>query len=154
MPRGDLSQQVLPELKCRGRNLEMPNTGKPSRGCEECKARKVKVCTSISGCLSSLCLRSYSVHCDQTFPACQRCQRNIRRCSGYPNPLDIALRNTFSTDVTQQRRLTSLSENARHHSYSTVPRPMTRYWHNQAVCMFFHDYLVSQVNTCSGWMKK
>lgn len=120
----------------------MPNTGKPSRGCKECKARKVRVCARVIGFLSSLCLRLYSVQCDQTSPACQRCQRNSRQCSGYAAPLDIALRNTFSTNVTQPRRLSPLSENARHHSYSSVPIPMTRDWRNQAICMFFHDYTV------------
>ncbi len=128
----------------------MPNTGKPSQGCKECKARKVKVCVRINGCLSSLCLCLYYVQCDQTVPACQRCQRNSRRCSGYPNPLDIALRNTFSTDVSEQRRLSSLPENARHHSFSTLPIPMTRDWHNQAVCMFFHDYLVVPKESAIG----
>ena len=102
------------------------------------------------GFLSSLCLYLHSVQCDQTSPACQRCQRNSRQCPGYPAPIDIALRNTFSTNVTHHRRLSPLSENARHFSYSAVPIPMTRDWSNQAVCMFFHDYLVVPTESAIG----
>ena len=102
------------------------------------------------GFLSSLCLCLYSVQCDQTSPACQRCQRNSRQCSGYPAPIDIALRNTFSTNVTHHRGLSPLSENVRHYSCSVVPIPMTRDWRNQAVCMFFHDYLVVPTGSAIG----
>ena len=100
--------------------------------------------------LSNLYLRSYSVQCDQASPACQRCQRNTRQCSGYPSQLDVALRNTFSTDITRQRKLSSVSENANYSSYSTHPTPMTRDWRNQAVCMFFHDYHVLPKESANG----
>ena len=102
------------------------------------------------GFISSLCLCLYSIQCDQTSPACQRCQRNSRQCSGYPAPIDIALRNTFSTNVTHHRGLSPLSENVRHYSCSAVPIPMTRDWQNQAVCMFFHDYLVVPTGSAIG----
>jgi hypothetical protein len=50
----------------------MPFDGQPSRGCRECRQRRVK--------------------CDQTAPACQRCCRAGRTCPGYQSRTDLVFR--------------------------------------------------------------
>ena len=97
-----------------------------------------------------LYLLLFSIQCDQTSPARQRCQRYSRKCSGYPASLDIAFRNTCSTNITHHPMLPPLSKDARHHSFATVPTPMARDWRNQAVCKFFHDYLVVSGGSAIG----
>ncbi|KAL2068930.1 hypothetical protein VTL71DRAFT_15268 [Oculimacula yallundae] len=50
----------------------MVNTGKPSRGCYMCRARRIK--------------------CDEGKPGCMRCQKSKRICPGYRDPIELKLR--------------------------------------------------------------
>ncbi|PVI00093.1 hypothetical protein DM02DRAFT_642649 [Periconia macrospinosa] len=50
----------------------MPYTGKPSKGCDMCKSRRIK--------------------CDETKPICNNCIKSGRRCPGYREEFDIMFR--------------------------------------------------------------
>ncbi|KAK0109827.1 hypothetical protein ONS95_002498 [Cadophora gregata] len=50
----------------------MVNTGKPSRGCYMCRARRIK--------------------CDEGKPGCMRCQKSKRVCPGYRDAFELKLR--------------------------------------------------------------
>ncbi|KAF2175423.1 hypothetical protein K469DRAFT_610743 [Zopfia rhizophila CBS 207.26] len=51
----------------------MPNVGKPSKGCLNCRERKVK--------------------CDQKRPSCSQCLRIQKQCHGYRDPLNMMFKN-------------------------------------------------------------
>ncbi|KAF2195344.1 hypothetical protein K469DRAFT_698926 [Zopfia rhizophila CBS 207.26] len=51
----------------------MVYTGKPSRGCQMCKNRRIK--------------------CDEKRPICGQCQKSGRTCPGYPDEFDLVFRN-------------------------------------------------------------
>ncbi|KAH9867264.1 hypothetical protein IAQ61_007856 [Plenodomus lingam] len=51
----------------------MPNVGRPSRGCKNCRDRKVK--------------------CDQKRPSCSQCLRAQKECHGYRDPLSMMFKN-------------------------------------------------------------
>ncbi|KAH8726274.1 hypothetical protein GQ44DRAFT_614082 [Phaeosphaeriaceae sp. PMI808] len=51
----------------------MPNVGKPSKGCQDCRSRKVK--------------------CDQKRPSCSQCIRAGKVCHGYRDALSMMFRN-------------------------------------------------------------
>ncbi|KAF2005940.1 hypothetical protein P154DRAFT_423163 [Amniculicola lignicola CBS 123094] len=50
----------------------MVYTGKPSRGCQMCKSRRIK--------------------CDEKRPTCGQCQKSGRDCPGYPDEFDLVFR--------------------------------------------------------------
>lgn len=50
----------------------MVYTGKPSRGCQMCKSRRIK--------------------CDEKRPICGQCQKSGRVCPGYPDEFDLVFR--------------------------------------------------------------
>ncbi|KAF2012094.1 hypothetical protein BU24DRAFT_269809 [Aaosphaeria arxii CBS 175.79] len=50
----------------------MVYTGKPSRGCQMCKSRRIK--------------------CDEKRPTCGQCQKSGRTCPGYPDEFDLVFR--------------------------------------------------------------
>lgn len=51
----------------------MVYTGKPSRGCQTCKTRRIK--------------------CDEKRPICSQCHKSNRVCPGYPDEFDLIFRN-------------------------------------------------------------
>ncbi|OCK84498.1 hypothetical protein K432DRAFT_378513 [Lepidopterella palustris CBS 459.81] len=50
----------------------MVYTGKPSRGCQTCKSRRIK--------------------CDEIRPTCTQCRKSGRTCPGYPDEFDLIFR--------------------------------------------------------------
>ncbi|KAK0611123.1 hypothetical protein B0T14DRAFT_571044 [Immersiella caudata] len=59
----------------------MVYTGKPSKGCQMCRMRRIK--------------------CDETKPACSQCTKSRRECPGYKDEFDLMLRN--ETRATERR---------------------------------------------------
>ncbi|KAH7325109.1 hypothetical protein B0I35DRAFT_175767 [Stachybotrys elegans] len=55
--------------------------GKPSRGCQMCRTRRIK--------------------CDETKPTCNQCAKSRRQCPGYKDEFDIIFRN--ETKATERR---------------------------------------------------
>lgn len=82
--------------------------------------------------------------CDQAVPACRRCQRNGRNCPGYPAITDVTFRNTLSIEANQKQRPQALSRT------SSISAPLATDWHTQAVCMFFHDYVMEPGESTAG----
>ncbi|PQE14424.1 negative acting factor protein [Rutstroemia sp. NJR-2017a BBW] len=60
--------------------------GKPSRGCQMCRTRRIK--------------------CDETKPTCLQCQKSRRQCPGYKDDFDLVFRN--ETKATERRARRSL----------------------------------------------
>ncbi|OAL68744.1 hypothetical protein A7D00_7310 [Trichophyton violaceum] len=63
--------------------------GKPSKGCNECRRRKIK--------------------CDQTEPSCLQCSKGGRTCTGYRNQLDLMFRDETPSSNTPEEVSRSLS---------------------------------------------
>ncbi|KAK3384787.1 hypothetical protein B0H63DRAFT_395492 [Podospora didyma] len=59
----------------------MVYSGKPSRGCQMCRTRRIK--------------------CDETKPTCQQCAKSRRQCPGYKEEFDLVFRN--ETGATERR---------------------------------------------------
>ncbi|ESZ96651.1 hypothetical protein SBOR_2961 [Sclerotinia borealis F-4128] len=58
--------------------------GKPSRGCQMCRTRRIK--------------------CDETKPTCLQCQKSRRQCPGYKDDFDLVFRNeTIATERRARR---------------------------------------------------
>ncbi|KAF4121547.1 Fungal Zn(2)-Cys(6) binuclear cluster domain [Geosmithia morbida] len=55
--------------------------GKPSRGCQMCRTRRIK--------------------CDETKPTCNQCAKSRRQCPGYKHDFDLVFRN--ETQATERR---------------------------------------------------
>ncbi|KAH7029404.1 uncharacterized protein B0I36DRAFT_245051 [Microdochium trichocladiopsis] len=55
--------------------------GKPSRGCQMCRSRRIK--------------------CDETKPTCNQCAKSRRQCPGYKDEFDLVFRN--ETQATERR---------------------------------------------------
>ncbi|KAK8069240.1 hypothetical protein PG994_005856 [Apiospora phragmitis] len=55
--------------------------GKPSRGCQMCRTRRIK--------------------CDETKPTCNQCAKSRRQCPGYKDEFDLVFRN--ETQATERR---------------------------------------------------
>lgn len=62
----------------------MVNTGKPSGGCKQCLARRIK--------------------CDETKPACLRCLRSKRECPGYRDPFEFKIRDETQSTIRKFKR--------------------------------------------------
>ncbi|KAG4026342.1 hypothetical protein MFRU_042g00700 [Monilinia fructicola] len=60
--------------------------GKPSRGCQMCRTRRIK--------------------CDETKPTCLQCQKSRRQCPGYKDDFDLVFRN--ETKATERRARRSM----------------------------------------------
>lgn len=74
--------------------------GKPSRGCQMCRTRRIKVHYLPPTLLS--CYRlTFSQQCDEGKPTCQQCQKSRRQCPGYKDDFDIVFRN--ETQATERR---------------------------------------------------
>ncbi|KAK7532978.1 uncharacterized protein J3D65DRAFT_633947 [Phyllosticta citribraziliensis] len=65
----------------------MVYTGKPSRGCQTCKSRRIR--------------------CDEGRPTCQKCQKSGRSCPGFPDEFDLMFRNENAAVVRRVRRQAS-----------------------------------------------
>jgi hypothetical protein len=64
----------------------MPFEGRPSRGCSQCRQRRVK--------------------CDQRVPACQRCCHGNRVCSGYQSRTSLVFRDMNHMTETKVKKRT------------------------------------------------
>ncbi|KAF2280862.1 uncharacterized protein EI97DRAFT_368347 [Westerdykella ornata] len=69
----------------------MPNVGRPSKGCQNCRDRKVK--------------------CDLKRPSCGQCIRSGKDCHGYRDPLEMMFRD--ENDAVARRAKTKYQELAR-----------------------------------------
>jgi hypothetical protein len=71
----------------------MPFYGQPSWGCKECLKRRVK--------------------CDRATPACQRCRRACRTCSGYQARIDLIFRDMNHVAEVKVTKRTKAAANQR-----------------------------------------
>lgn len=67
----------------------MVNDGKPSKGCGNCRSRKIR--------------------CDQTRPSCEECTRTNRKCPGYRDELSLMFRDETQSVVRKARSSQSSS---------------------------------------------
>lgn len=68
----------------------MVNTGKPSGGCNLCRARRIK--------------------CDETKPACLKCMRAKRQCPGYRDPFDRKIRDETAQIIRKYKKKRTVIE--------------------------------------------
>ncbi|QDS71715.1 hypothetical protein FKW77_008552 [Venturia effusa] len=77
--------------------------GKPSRGCQNCKTRRIK--------------------CDEVRPSCTQCRKSSRVCPGYPDEFDLIFRN--ETAAVKRRAQRAFSNASSKTSKSTTTRKTT-----------------------------
>jgi hypothetical protein len=67
----------------------MPNVGRPSKGCKNCRDKKLKVGFS-QPCLD---VANHCMQCDLKRPSCSQCIRSGKRCHGYRDPMSMMFKN-------------------------------------------------------------
>ncbi|KAF2710438.1 hypothetical protein K504DRAFT_262151 [Pleomassaria siparia CBS 279.74] len=82
----------------------MPNVGRPSKGCKNCRDRKVK--------------------CDQKCPSCSQCLRTHRECYGYRDPLSLMFKN--ETNVVARKAKTRYEELSKQETSKSVGRKRSK----------------------------
>ncbi|KAL1613359.1 hypothetical protein SLS54_010690 [Diplodia seriata] len=65
----------------------MVYTGKPSRGCQTCKTRRIR--------------------CDEARPSCGNCRKSGRTCPGFPDEFDLIFRNENAAVARRTKRAAS-----------------------------------------------
>ncbi|KAF2268553.1 hypothetical protein CC78DRAFT_540821 [Lojkania enalia] len=78
----------------------MVYTGKPSRGCQMCKSRRIK--------------------CDEKRPTCGQCQKSGRTCPGYPDEFDLVFRDENKAMERKARKTSSARSGASQGSPSSL----------------------------------
>lgn len=72
----------------------MVHTGKPSRGCDVCRRRRIKASPpsrdAAKDAVDSRC------QCDERVPECSYCIKTKQKCPGYKDPFDLAWRDQTS----------------------------------------------------------
>ncbi|KAI9825307.1 MAG: hypothetical protein M1819_000553 [Sarea resinae] len=114
--------------------------GKPSRGCQACKTRRIK--------------------CDEGKPACFQCTKSKKSCPGYKDDFDLVFRNETNAVArkverktikdAQRRRLQQRSTGAANQVSNVVcstPRAIitviTQPVEEQAICYFLDNFVIS-----------
>ncbi|KAI1289008.1 hypothetical protein F5Y03DRAFT_70987 [Xylaria venustula] len=84
--------------------------GKPSRGCQMCRTRRIK--------------------CDETKPTCNQCSKSRRQCPGYMDDFDLMFRNeTKATERRAQRaNKKALAQKAERQASSPSDTPSTPFF--------------------------
>lgn len=81
----------------------------PSRGCEACRRRRVKV-RNHRRSVATNC--AHSVQCDEVHPECGNCTRRNQKCPGYRNLFDALHRDeTFIVSTNRSRKYAYPTEN-------------------------------------------
>ncbi|KAK0764612.1 hypothetical protein N5P37_002078 [Trichoderma harzianum] len=80
--------------------------GKPSRGCQMCRTRRIK--------------------CDETKPTCNQCAKSRRQCPGYRDEFDLVFRNETQATEKRAQRATkkALAQRMTKFAPSSTPEPM------------------------------
>ncbi|KAI8670789.1 Zn(2)-C6 fungal-type domain-containing protein [Fusarium keratoplasticum] len=126
--------------------------GKPSRGCQMCRARRIK--------------------CDETKPTCNQCAKSRRQCPGYKDEFDLVFRNeTQATErrarkankkaMAQKQGKATSSRDAPKTSTTTKPNPdqsiittLQLPVDQQATCHFLSNFvLLPSHDSTRGWME-
>ncbi|KAI1319581.1 hypothetical protein F5Y16DRAFT_414206 [Xylariaceae sp. FL0255] len=101
--------------------------GKPSRGCQMCRTRRIK--------------------CDETKPTCNQCAKSRRRCPGYKDEFDLIFRN--ETQATERRaqkankKAIALKANRQLHDEDQAVVPSLRIpVEQQASCHFAANFIM------------
>lgn len=87
----------------------MVNTGKPSRGCKTCRARRIK--------------------CDETKPVCLKCLKAKKECLGYRDPSDENIRDETQATIRKYKKTRTVVEKEQV-LYETGGRDENVYGHN------------------------
>lgn len=128
--------------------------GKPSRGCQMCRTRRIK--------------------CDETKPTCNQCAKSRRQCPGYKDEFDLVFRN--ETNATKKRaqkasrkamntkivridsnssesQLSTVSRDPFNNQLSTIVPSLTVAPEQHAQCHFFANFvLVPRQDGSRGFM--
>ncbi|KAF2501588.1 hypothetical protein BU16DRAFT_577706 [Lophium mytilinum] len=107
-------------------------TGKPSRGCEVCRRRRIK--------------------CDEALPGCSHCAKRQIVCPGYRSQFDVAWRNqNFVAEHAVLRRKKAIDKADRdgaartqveRHAYSKIPKSLPQDYEQYAINFFLSSYIL------------
>ncbi|UNI17361.1 hypothetical protein JDV02_003707 [Purpureocillium takamizusanense] len=127
--------------------------GKPSRGCQMCRTRRIK--------------------CDETKPTCNQCAKSRRICPGYKDEFDLVFRNETQATERRARKANKKAleqkygkdgESSESSASSSSPASSTDTWiipaspqvplEDQAACHFVSNYvLVPPQGSVRGYME-
>ncbi|OCK88133.1 uncharacterized protein K441DRAFT_669548 [Cenococcum geophilum 1.58] len=93
----------------------MVYTGKPSRGCQTCKSRRIK--------------------CDEIRPTCTQCRKSGRTCPGYPDEFDLIFRDENAA-LERRARKASGSKSASESSSRPSPSSSSEHGLESSVILF------------------
>lgn len=124
----------------------MPNTGRPSRNCHLCRARRVKVGEPV--------LRHYfgkgllnnhgSCQCDLIQPACSRCTAYGAVCPGYRTEIDLMFQHENPGTIMKNKRKGRLSKRTANLAVQdtrlTMVSQMPHTKRNPSVCLLLHHF--------------
>ncbi|KAI1338099.1 hypothetical protein F5Y15DRAFT_131226 [Xylariaceae sp. FL0016] len=103
--------------------------GKPSRGCQMCRTRRIK--------------------CDETKPTCNQCAKSRRQCPGYKDEFDLVFRN--ETQATERRAMKAnkkaLAQKTKQESSDGSPIGIVNPDLQRAIKSPLEQALVPQLNT-------
>lgn len=81
----------------------MVYTGKPSRGCQTCKTRRIR--------------------CDEVRPSCGNCRKSGRTCPGFPDEFDLIFRNENAAVARRTKRAASKQKSSPSSSSPSAESP-------------------------------
>lgn len=77
----------------------------PSRGCQTCRSRRIKVC-QFAQAFYLIYNAHVSSQCDETRPSCNQCTRSGRKCKGFktePGVLPFRSQNEYASGLVEAR---------------------------------------------------
>ncbi|KAI9697166.1 MAG: hypothetical protein M1820_007902 [Bogoriella megaspora] len=117
----------------------MPNTGKPSRGCYTCRARRIK--------------------CDRGEPQCQKCKNLGRPCPGYRDEASMVFhnQNNYARTMVLSRPSRALDTNSLVKSTYTdqrliLPPSLSLNFETQAIDQFYSQYVMAEGRSGYGYL--
>ncbi|GME39747.1 hypothetical protein GTA08_BOTSDO10878 [Neofusicoccum parvum] len=109
----------------------MVYTGKPSRGCQTCKTRRIR--------------------CDEVRPSCGNCRKSGRTCPGFPDEFDLIFRNENAAVARRTKRAASKQKSSPSSSSPSaffslrgfsIPQSLHVSIENQATAFFFRNFVL------------
>jgi hypothetical protein len=121
----------------------MPNVGRPSKGCKNCRDRKVKVRKT------QLYLRTtnISIQCDQKRPSCSQCIRAGKECFGYRDPLSMMFKNESDVVAKKAEKRYEILAKQKSPSLSAKKEPISPETIISETWEFDHDWLSQSSST-------
>lgn len=132
----------------------MVYSGKPSKACDNCRKRKIKVIFISARVAGVFCMLMSSLpQCDQATPSCLQCRQARFSCSGYRDLSQLYFRDqsrevaqkaqrTYTSVAFRRRRISKFQNQQEPDNLLHAPRNLSTPSKQQAICIFLHEYVL------------